>query len=132
MTKATKVKLLTFSLPNKIGLLSELTSFLTAAGINIEGIQAYGVGEEGRFVLLTDNNAKAGKLISYMGAEVKTEGGIAVELQNKAGQLQRMAKKISDAGLDISYVYGSPVRGKMTVILKTADDKKALRILNKA
>jgi len=131
MAKARKMKQLTFSLPNRIGLLSELTSFLTAASINIEAIGAYGVGDEGRFMLVTDNNAKAKKLIAHMGAEVKTEEVLAVELQNKVGQLQKVAKKISDAGLDISYVYGSPVKSRITLILKTVDDKKALKVLNK-
>jgi hypothetical protein len=131
MEKAKKINQLNFSLPNRIGLLSELASFLTAAKINIEAIGAYGVGEEGRFMIVTDNNGKAKKLISHMGAEVKTEDVIAVEVPNRVGQLQQVAKKISDAGLDISYVYGSPVKGKMTLILKTADDKKALTALNK-
>ena len=131
MAKAKKIKQLTFSLPNRIGLLSELTSFLTASRVNIEGIGAYGVGDEGRFMLITDNNAKAKKLIDHMGAEVKIEDVIAVEVPNKVGQLQQVAKKISDAGLDISYVYGSPVKGRMTLILKTGDDKKALKALTK-
>jgi hypothetical protein len=47
------------------------------------------------------------------------------------GQLRQAAKQISDAGVDIHYIYGSPVKGKMTVIVKTADDKKAMRALNK-
>lgn len=131
MAKARKIEQLTFSLPNRIGLLSELTTFLTAAGVNIEAIGAYGVGEEGRFMIVTDNNAKAKKVIAHMGAEVTTEDVLAVELQNKVGQLQKMARKISEAGLDISYVYGSPVKGQMTLILKTVDDKKVLKVLNK-
>ena len=131
MAKAKKIKQLSFSLPNRIGLLSELTSFLTAANINIEAIGAYGVGEEGRFMLVTDNNRKAKRLIAHMGADVETEDVLAVEVPNKVGQLQQVAKKILDAGLDISYVYGSPVKGKMTLIMKTADDRKALNILNK-
>ena len=131
MAKAKKIRQLSFSLPNRIGLLSELTSFLTAANINIEAIGAYGVGEEGRFMLVTDNDKKAKRLIVHMGADVETEDVIAVEVPNKVGQLQQVAKKISDAELDISYVYGSPVKGKMTLILKTADDKKALKVLNK-
>jgi hypothetical protein len=131
MAKAGKIKQLTFSFPNRIGLLSELTSFLTAAKINIEAIGAYSVGDEGRFMLVTDNNVKARKVIANMGAEVTTEDVIAVELPNKAGRLQQVAKKISDAGLDIAYVYGSPVKGKMTLILKTANDSKALKLLNK-
>jgi hypothetical protein len=131
MAKAMKMKQLSFSLPNKIGLLSELTSFITAAKINIQAICAYGMGEEGYFMIITDDNAKAKKVISHMGAEVKTEEVVAVEVPNKMGQLQQVAKKISDAGIDISYVYGSPVKSRMTVILKTADDKKALKALSK-
>ena len=129
MAKTMKMKQLSFSLPNRIGLLSELSSFLTAAKINIEAICAYGMGDEGYFMIVTDNNAKAKKVISQMGAEVKVEEVIAVEMPNKAGQLRQAAKRISDAGVDIDYVYGSPVQGKMTVIFKTADEKKAIKAL---
>ena len=131
MAKTMKMKQLSFSLPNRIGLLSELSSFLTAAKINIEAICAYGMGDEGYFMIVTDNNAKAKKVISQMGAEVKVEEVIAVEMPNKVGQLRQAAKRISDAGVDIDYVYGSPVQGKMTVIFKTADDKRAMKALNK-
>jgi hypothetical protein len=129
MAKAMTIKQLSFSLPNRIGLLSELSSFLTAAKINIEAICAYGMGDEGYFMIVTDDNAKAKKVISQMGAEVKLEEVIAVEMPNKVGQLRGAAKEISDAGVDIHYVYGSPVRGKMTVIFKTADNKKVLKAL---
>lgn len=131
MAKAMKMKQLSFSLPNRIGLLSELSSFLTAAKVNIEAICAYGMGDEGYFMIVTDNNTKAKKVISQMGAEVKVEDVIAAELPHKVGQLRQVAKQISDAGVDIQYVYGSPVKGKMTLIFKTADDKKALKALKK-
>ncbi|MCU0594316.1 MAG: ACT domain-containing protein [Desulfobacterota bacterium] len=131
MAKTMKMKQLSFSMPNRIGLLSELSSFLTAAKINIEAICAYGMGDEGYFMIVTDNNAKAKRVISQMGAEVTAEEVIAVQMPNKAGQLRQLAKQISDAGVDIHYIYGSPVKGKMTVIVKTADDKKALRALSK-
>lgn len=131
MAKTMKMKQLSFSLPNRIGLLSELSSFLTAAKVNIEAICAYGMGDEGYFMIVTDNNAKAKKVISQMGAEVKVEEVIAVEMPNRVGQMRQAAKQISDAGVDIHYVYGSPVRGRMTVIFKTVDDKRALKALNK-
>ena len=130
MVKAMKTKQLSFSLPNRIGLLSEVSSFITAAKVNIEAICAYGMGEEGFFMIMTDNNAKAKKVLSQMGAEVKVEDVIAVEVPNKVGQLQQVAKKISDAGIDVSYIYGSPVKQKMTIIIKTENDKKALKSLN--
>ena len=126
-----KLKQLSFTLPDKIGLLSEVTAFITAAKINIEAICAYGMGDEGHFMIITDNNTKAKKVLSNMGAEVKTEDVIAVEVPNKMGQLQQVAKKISDGGIDINYIYGSPVKQKMTLICKTANDKKALKMLAK-
>lgn len=131
MAKAIKMKQLSFSLPDKIGLLSEVAAFITAAKVNIEAICAYGMGEEGHFMMITDNNIKAKKVIAHMGAKVIAEDVIAVEVPNKVGQLQQVAKKISDAGIDISYVYASPVKQKMTIILKTANDKKALKVLAK-
>ena len=130
MAKASKVKHLIFSLPSKIGLLSEISSFITAAKINIEGICAYEMGDQGFFMLITDNNTKAKKILSAMGAEVTSEEIITVEMPNKLGELQKVAKKISDAGIDITYLYGSPTKGKMTIVLKTANDKKALKVLS--
>jgi hypothetical protein len=129
MANAVKLKQLSFTLPDRIGLLAEVTAFITAAKINIEAICAYGIGDEGYFMIITDNNTKARKVIANLGAEVQTEDVIAVEVPDKLGQLQQVAKKISDAGIDISYIYGSPVKQKMTLIIKTANDKKALRAL---
>lgn len=131
MAKANKVKQLSFSLPSKIGLLSEVASFITAAKVNIEAICAYEMGEQGFFMLITDNNAKAKKILAAMGAEIAADEVITVEMPNKLGELQKVAKKISDAGIDIAYIYGSPVKGKMTVVVKTDDDKKALKALAK-
>ena len=130
MSKAVKVKQLGFSLPSKIGLLYEVSSLITTAHINIEGICAYAMEEQGYFMLLTDNQTKAKKILSHMGAEVKTEDVIMIMMPNKIGELQKAAKKISDAGIDITYIYGSPNKGKMTLVLKTANDRKALKVLN--
>jgi hypothetical protein len=131
MAKAIKLKQLTFIVPNRVGLLSEVTTFLANGKINIEALCAYGRGQEGVFMIVTDNNAKAKKILTQMGAEVKVEEVIAVELSNKPGQLQKVAKKVSEADVDINYVYVSPSGGKMTVVFKTADDKKIMKALKK-
>jgi hypothetical protein len=131
MPKTMKLKQLRFVVPNRVGLLSEVTTFLANGKINIEALCAYGMGEQGVFMLVTDNNAKAKKMLTQMGAEVLQEEIIAVELPNKPGQLQKVAKKVSEADVDINYVYVSPSGSKMTVVFKTADDKKILKALKK-
>ena len=131
MIKAMRAKQLSFSLPSKIGLLAEVSALITAAKINIEAICAYEMSDQGFFMLMTDNPAKTKKILSHMGAEVSVDETITATLPNKIGQLQNVAQKISDAGIDIYYIYGSPVKGKMTLILKTSNDKKTVKVLNK-
>jgi hypothetical protein len=131
MAIAKRAQQISFTLPNKVGLLAEVTIFIAAAKINIEAICAYEMEDEGCFMLITNNTAKTKKILLNMGAEVETDDVIMVEMPNKPGQIHRVAKKISDADIDVHYVYGSPARGKMTIIFKTADDKKAIRLLNK-
>ena len=132
MAKASKVKQLFFSLPNNVGLLMEITEALAKAKINVEAICAYAWEElDASFMIVTDNNAKAKKVLSKMGAKVELEDVIALEVPNKVGELNKATKKIAFAGIDIYYLYGSPAKGKMTLILKTENDKKALKALAK-
>ncbi len=129
MAKARKVKQLSFSLPNKIGLLAEVTGAIAAVNVNIEAICAYERGY-GFFMMVTDNHAKAKKVITKMEGDVHLEDVIALELPNKVGELENVTKKIAAAGIDILFVYGSPGDGKKgTMVLKTANDGKALRLL---
>jgi hypothetical protein len=132
MAKASKVKQLSFSMPNNVGLLMEVTEALGKAKINIEAVCAYAWEElEASFMIVTNNNIKAKNVISKMGAKVDVEDVIALEVPNKVGQLHKAAKKIATAGIDIYYLYGSPAKGKMTLIFKTENDKKALKVLAK-
>ena len=132
MVKASKVKQLSFSMPNNVGLLMEVTEALAKAKINIEAVCAYAWEElEAYFMIVTDNNTKAKNVISKMGAKVEVEEVIALEVPNKVGQLHEAAKKIATSGIDIYYLYGSPAKGKMTLIFKTENDKMALKALAK-
>ena len=131
MAKANKVKQLSFSMPNKVGLLMEVSEALAKAKINIEAVCAYEWEKEAAFMIVTNNNSKAKNVISKMGAKVEVEDVIALEVPNKVGQLHKAAKTVSTAGIDIYYIYGSPAKGKMTLILKTENDKKVLKALAK-
>ena len=131
MDQAKKLKQLIFSLPNRLGLLAQVASAVSQAKVNIEAICAYEMDDKGFFMLVTDNNAKAKKVLVKMGADVEVEDVLVVGVPNKVGQLQKLAKKIADAGVDIYYAYGSPGAGKTTcLVFKTANDGKALKAIN--
>ncbi|MCX7973676.1 MAG: ACT domain-containing protein [Candidatus Aminicenantes bacterium] len=132
MAKAKKIKNLVFTLPNKVGLLSEVSAALAAAKVNINAIWAYEMEDKAYFVLTVDSPVRATKALVPMGAEIKEEEAVAVEMPNRPGELEKVAKRLADAGININLVYGTTGSGKTsTCFFKTADNKKAIRLINK-
>jgi hypothetical protein len=132
MAKATKAKLLSFSMKDRPGLLSEVTSLLAGAKVNITAICAYAMDKTAFFDMTTENNAKAKKALAAMGLKIQEDDVIAVEMPNKAGELDKVAKVISGAGINITYMYGTTSAGRLsTCLFSTSDDRKALRLINK-
>lgn len=132
MAKAKKSKQLSLTMSNKVGLLSEIGTALAGAKVNITAICAYGMENKAYFMLVTESNAKAKKALSPLKVKIEEEDVITVEMPNKVGELQKVAEKIADAGIDIYYMYGTAGTGKSSIcVFKTADDTKAIRVINK-
>jgi hypothetical protein len=132
MAKAKKAKQLSFTMSNRVGLLSEISTAMAKSKVNINAICAYEMGDRAYFMMTTDSNAKAKKALAPLGVEIQEKDVIAVEMPNKVGELQKAAKKISDAWIDISYMYGTAGTGKTSIcIFRTTDDAKAIKVLNK-
>ncbi len=128
--KVTKAKQIGFSLPNKVGLMAEVAEALAAAKVNIEAICAYEMEDEGYFMLVTDDTAKAKKALSKLTKEILSDDVFYVEVPNKPGQLGVVSRKLSDAGIDVQYIYGSPGKGRTAVLVfKTENDRKAMKAL---
>jgi hypothetical protein len=83
------------------------------------------------FNLITNSNAKAKKALAPLGFGIEEKDVIQVELPNKPGELQKVAKKIADAGIDIEFMYATTAGGKAACVLKTADDQKAMQVIRK-
>jgi hypothetical protein len=132
MAKAKKAKQLSFVMPNKVGLLAAISAAVADANVNITAICAYGMGKKAYVMLLTENNTKAKKALGSLKVKVEEEDVISVEMPHKVGELQKVAKRIADAGIDIIYMYGTAGAGKFsTCVLKTENDNKAIKAVNK-
>ncbi|HYA11562.1 MAG TPA: ACT domain-containing protein [Thermodesulfovibrionales bacterium] len=132
MAKAKKSKQLSFTMTNKVGLLSEIGTALAGAKVNITAICAYEMENEAEFMLITQSNAKAKNALSPLKVKIEEEDIITVEIPNRVGELQKVAKKIADAGIDIYYMYGTVGTGKSSIcVFKTANDNKAIKVINK-
>jgi hypothetical protein len=131
MAKAKKVKEISFSIPNRIGLLSEVAIAIAGARVNINAICAYAMENNAFFMLTTSSPAKAKKALAPLGLAIEEKDVVEVEMPNKPGELQKVAKKIADAGIDIQYVYATAGGGKATAVFKSADDQTAIKVVNK-
>jgi hypothetical protein len=132
MAKAVKTKLLSFDMKDRPGLLSEVTAALADDKVNITAICAYAWDDTAYFDMTTDNNARAKKALAKLKLKCEEEIVLSVEMSNKVGELQKVARVIADAGINITYMYGTTSAGKTsTALLSTSDNAKALRLINK-
>ena len=131
MAKARKVKEIRLFMLDKIGLLSEVTTAIAKAKVNINTICAYAMENHAFFMLTTSSHAKAKKALAPLGFGIEEKDVIQVEVPNKPGELQKVAEKIADAGVDIEYMYATTGGSKATCIFKTADDQKAMKVIRK-
>jgi hypothetical protein len=80
----------------------------------------------------TASNVKAKKALEPLGVAIEEKDVVEVELLNRPGELQKVAKRIADAGIDIEYMYATAGAGKSTTcVFKTANNMKAIKVINK-
>jgi hypothetical protein len=132
MAKARKAKEIRFTMPNKVGLLSEVTTAIAGAKVNITAICAYGMGKTAYFMLTTNSNTKAKRALATLGVTIEEKDVVEVEVPDNPGELQKIAKKIAEVGIDIEYMYATASSGKKEIcIFMTADNLKAIKVINK-
>ncbi|MBI5571992.1 MAG: amino acid-binding protein [Desulfomonile tiedjei] len=78
--------------------------------------------------LITDNPTKAVEALTKVGYQVKVHDVLGVILDNRPGQLNRVSKMLGDAGINISYTYGSGFADSEAAlfIFRVSDVEKAL------
>jgi hypothetical protein len=128
---------ITATFNDTIGLTAKVAAAVAAENVNIlaaTGTSASSLRRNATFTLIVDDFAKAERALERIGAEEIHESSIImVETPNKVGALERIAKIIADAGINIYYFYATTSSGKTaTSVIKTADDKKAIKVLRAA
>lgn len=123
--KALKVKV-----PDRPGVLGEITTALGAKGINVLAVHGYAEGGQGVVCLVLDKLAAATKVLTGRGLQPEEEDVVEVHLADKPGTMGEVAKTLGDAGINIKYVFVGTARGrKVTVYLAVSDVAAALKAL---
>jgi hypothetical protein len=128
---------ITATFQDTIGLTAKLAAAVAAENVNILAATGYSASTERRnamFTLVVDDFKKAERAMESIGAEEIHESSVLlVETPNKVGALERIAEIIAGEGINIYYFYATTSSGKTaTSVIKTADDKAAIKALHKA
>lgn len=117
---------------SKPGTLAQICSELAKVAVNITAIMASPEQASG-LRMVAEPGAAAKKVLDSLGIPYTEEQALAVRLTDRPGALGRATRKLAAAGINISYVYGSIVKGqeKAMVVLgvAAADLEKAAALI---
>lgn len=115
------------AIPARVGLLADVTDAIKAAGVNISAVSAYERDGVGKFLLVTDDNAKALAALGRLNAETREREVVVLELADQPGALEEAARKVAEADVNIEYTFGTVGPGGVArVVMTTSDDQKVL------
>ncbi|MDO8963773.1 MAG: ACT domain-containing protein [Coriobacteriia bacterium] len=121
-----KVIQLSVFIANESGRVSEVTSTLGDAGINIRGFSVSDTAEYGILRLVVDRPEQAHALLKEHGFTVKETEVICIDLPDQPGGLAGVLRIVSGAGVNIEYVYSLIAT---YVVLNVADADRAIALL---
>ena len=98
-------------LENRAGQLGEITGILAESGIDLRAINIAEAQDYGVLRLITDDARSAAAVLSEKNFVVSVTPVVAVAVSDRAGSLNHVLSVISDAGVDISYMYSSFGKG---------------------
>jgi hypothetical protein len=130
-------KEITATILDGVGMTARIATALAAENVNIlaaTGYSASGFRRMATFTFIVDDLEKAEEALDKAGADnIQDQAIIVVETENRPGALERISRIIADAGIAIYYFYSTTSSGKTaTCVIKTADDRKAIKVLSKA
>jgi hypothetical protein len=116
---------------NKPGVLAQLLNVLAEEKVNIVAITMMDSVEHGVMRLVGSGAAKIRDILKDLNMQYSEAQVLCVNLPNKAGAFADVTNKLSKAHINISYAYctAGARGGRTTGVLKVADVKKAIKIL---
>ena len=117
-------------LKDQPGTLAGLAEALATKGINIESIGGIESGGTGTPALLTNDEDSARKALAEAGYTIRETEVATVALEHKPGTFAAAAKKLADAGINVTAVLPIPMaEGKVGVAFATDQPAKARELL---
>ena len=117
------IRQLSVFLENKPGRLCAATDTLASVGINISALTLADTSEFGILRLLVDQPDRARDVLTESGVVVRVSEVIAVAMDDAPGGAGGILHLLSEAGLNVEYMYACVGRlsGKAIMVIRTDD-----------
>lgn len=120
------VQQLSVFVENKAGRVSQVSDVLGEAGVNIRGFSVSDTADYGIVRLVVDDPEKGRVALADAGFTVKASDVLCINLPDQPGGLAGVLKIVSDAGVNIEYVYSLI---STYVVINVADIDRAAVLL---
>ncbi len=126
-----KLKQIVVSIENSPGRLYEVTNALGQAGINLRALNLVDTGAFGQLRLLVSDVSKARRVLMEMHIPAQINEVVAVEIEDKPGQLASVLRPLKDANVRVlfMYAYFRQAADKAVMIFRFSDNDRAIEIL---
>jgi hypothetical protein len=119
-------------LVNKPGVLAQTLNAIADKKVNIIAMTMMDSVEHGALRVMAAKHDEAREVLKRLNVAFNETDVICVTLSNKSGAFADIVTQLADAHININYAYctAGARGGRTTGVLKVADMKKALKILN--
>lgn len=119
------------TVPNLPGELAKITHMLLKAKVNITGMMTESLGEVAHVRLLAAPEKTCFELLDHAGFDVLEVPVFQLEMVNKPGHLDRLARELAEEHINILCVYGTGTGDKARLVVAVDDVEKAAPIITK-
>lgn len=117
---------------NRPGAFREILQVIQSNDINIKALSIADTADFGILRFIVANPDNLGKILRDAGFIVKKTPVLAITIGDKPGTLLTYVNKLSDADINIEYIYAftTAVENVAKVVVKVDDVERAINILN--
>ena len=127
------VKQISVFVENKPGKLAELTEYLQQHEIDMRALSIAETQDFGIVRMIVDDAYKTSCILKEAGYVASITPVLAIEMPDEPGSLFQILKMLGDGGVNLEYMYAflAQKEGTAYMVLRVADNEKAMDILSK-
>jgi len=125
------IKQLSVFLENKSGRLSEVTTILGDAGINMTAFSVADTSDFGILRVIVSDPGNALQILKENGFSVNLTDVICLNCSNDPGTLSSVLKILDNEGISIEYMYAFSTGETANIVIRPTNVQKGIEILQK-